>query len=272
MGYHRYWITEHQPQPSPTTILPLLAERTKRIRVGSAGILARYYAPPRTALDFLFLEALFPGRIDAGLCAGFVAPPFSEDFFSGEGSEEEAHKVYREKATLIAEYIRGARPPSARRPSAVPELWIHGSGFGGARLAASLSAAFGYSLFLRGSMDKTDAVDLYRDEFVGREGVEAPRVLVATAGVCAATDAAAREIADQHQNPFVVPILVGSPERCADELAELASRYGTKEITFMDVCTRLYQRIACYRLLAEALASLGLSFDAGTDCPPEGLV
>ena len=49
LALRRFWLTEHQPQPSPLSVLPLLAVTTQRIRVGTAGILMRYYSPPRTA-------------------------------------------------------------------------------------------------------------------------------------------------------------------------------------------------------------------------------
>jgi len=253
LGYARYWITEHQPQVGPLTVLPLLAARTKRIRVGTAGILTRYYAPPRTALDFRFLEALYPGRIDAGLCGGGIPPELEADFHAAQGDESQARQVYLEKARLIAEYIRGERPDAVRRVERPPQLWIHGSGPNGAQLAAQLSASFSYGLFLRGNMDSPEAVELYRERFVQRPEAGAPRALIAVAGVCAATDAAAQEIVERHSNSFIIPGVVGSPERCVAELTSLAERYGTTEVALMDVCSLLDERLACYRLIAERL-------------------
>lgn len=52
LGYSRYWLAEHQPQPNPTLIAALVGGLTDTMRVGTAGILLHYTAPAKADYDF----------------------------------------------------------------------------------------------------------------------------------------------------------------------------------------------------------------------------
>src|SRR5512138_1613757 len=72
LGYHRYWLAEHHAiaalaDPCPEVLLARLGAETKRLRVGTGGVLLPYYSAFRTAETFRMLEALYPGRIDLGI-------------------------------------------------------------------------------------------------------------------------------------------------------------------------------------------------------------
>src|SRR3954470_7405435 len=72
LGYTRYWLAEHHNLPSgaspaPEIMIGQIAAATKRIRVGSGGVMLPNHAPLVVAERFKTLEALFPGRIDLGL-------------------------------------------------------------------------------------------------------------------------------------------------------------------------------------------------------------
>ncbi len=71
-GYHRYWLAEHHRTPalacaSPEVLMGPVAAATKRIRVGSGGIMLPHYSPLKVAENFLMLDGMFPGRIDLGV-------------------------------------------------------------------------------------------------------------------------------------------------------------------------------------------------------------
>jgi alkanesulfonate monooxygenase SsuD/methylene tetrahydromethanopterin reductase-like flavin-dependent oxidoreductase (luciferase family) len=83
LGYTHYWLTESQPQPSPTLIATLLGGLTENLRIGMAGIQFTYYSPAKAAYDFHLLEAAYPGRIDAGFCAGLALPSLHEELLDG---------------------------------------------------------------------------------------------------------------------------------------------------------------------------------------------
>src|SRR6266487_2183484 len=79
LGYKRFWVAEHHVENTteacPEILAALIASRTKHIRVGTGGVLLRYYSPLKVAETFLTIEALFPGRIDLGVCKGPGALP-----------------------------------------------------------------------------------------------------------------------------------------------------------------------------------------------------
>src|SRR5262249_20238715 len=77
LGYHRYWVAEHHGTPmlacaSPQALIGPIAARTRRIRVGSGGVMLPHYSPLKVAETFSMLAALAPHRIDlaVGRAAG----------------------------------------------------------------------------------------------------------------------------------------------------------------------------------------------------------
>ena len=71
-GYHRFWVSEHHntnsfASASPEILLTKIASITKKIRVGSGGVLLSHYSPLKIAEQFRMLETLFPERIDLGI-------------------------------------------------------------------------------------------------------------------------------------------------------------------------------------------------------------
>src|SRR5437764_7088706 len=72
LGYYRYWLAEHHAiaalgDPCPERLVARLGAETKRIRIGTGGVLLPYYSAFRVAEAFRMLEALYPGRIDLGI-------------------------------------------------------------------------------------------------------------------------------------------------------------------------------------------------------------
>ena len=71
-GFHRYWVSEHHNSDgivgtAPEILMAAIAARTRKIRIGSAGVMLPHYAALKVAEQFRVLEALAPGRIDMGL-------------------------------------------------------------------------------------------------------------------------------------------------------------------------------------------------------------
>ncbi len=71
-GYKRFWLAEHHNMSSvgssaPTILMGHIAGGTKRIRVGSGGIMLPNHSPLMVAEQIGTLETLYPGRIDLGL-------------------------------------------------------------------------------------------------------------------------------------------------------------------------------------------------------------
>src|ERR1700691_2611139 len=72
LGSERFWVSEHHTSASivgtaPEILIAAIAASTRRIRVGSAGVMLPHYSALKVAEQFRVLEALAPGRIDLGV-------------------------------------------------------------------------------------------------------------------------------------------------------------------------------------------------------------
>ncbi|MDE2639310.1 MAG: MsnO8 family LLM class oxidoreductase, partial [Chloroflexota bacterium] len=72
LGYERYWLAEHHNTtalacPAPEVMIPQVAARTQRIRVGSGGVMLSHYSPLKVAEAFHVIEAMHPGRMHMGV-------------------------------------------------------------------------------------------------------------------------------------------------------------------------------------------------------------
>jgi len=67
LGYERYWVSEHHNSASivgtaPEILIAAIAATTRRIRVGSAGVMLPHYSALKVAEQFRVIEAIAPGR------------------------------------------------------------------------------------------------------------------------------------------------------------------------------------------------------------------
>src|SRR6201985_3095146 len=72
LGYTRFWMSEHHAMDTlactaPEVMLARIGAETKRIRIGSGGIMLPHYSPYKVAEVFRTLEAFYPGRVDLGI-------------------------------------------------------------------------------------------------------------------------------------------------------------------------------------------------------------
>lgn len=259
LGYARYWIAEHQPQPSPISLAAIIAGQTERIRVGTAGVLLHYYPPIRTAHEFHLLERAYTGRIDAGFCGG-ITP--NRELVEGDRDGRDLGAVidaYPERVRRFVRQLRNTRADPAFDPALAwpgvgdepPQIWSLGGGGRSSELAAELGLGLGYALMFAASHDEPGVARRYRERFVPHRDRAAPAVAVAVAGVCAETDEAARRLAGAWTNPAFRPRVVGGPATCAAALAALGERYGADELVFLALCGRDDQARG-FELLADA--------------------
>ena len=71
-GYTRFWVSEHHNSnsfsgTSPEILIGQIAAKTRRIRVGSGGVMLRHYSALKVAEQFSVLDSFYPGRIDLGI-------------------------------------------------------------------------------------------------------------------------------------------------------------------------------------------------------------
>lgn len=78
LGFGSVWLAEHHFHPfgglfsAPPVIGAAIAQRTSRMRIGTAVALLPYHNPLRIAEDYAALDCLSEGRVDFGIGHGFV--------------------------------------------------------------------------------------------------------------------------------------------------------------------------------------------------------
>ena len=77
LGFDSFWIAEHHfheygAVPRPPVWLAAAAERTRRIRLGSAVVVLPFDNPLRAAEDYAMVDVLSEGRLNLGVGAGYL--------------------------------------------------------------------------------------------------------------------------------------------------------------------------------------------------------
>ncbi|HSK29689.1 MAG TPA: LLM class flavin-dependent oxidoreductase, partial [Candidatus Limnocylindria bacterium] len=78
LGFDSVWLAEHHfhsfggTLSSPPVIGAAIAQRTSKIRIGTAVTLLPYHNPLRIAEDYATLDCLSRGRLDFGIGHGFI--------------------------------------------------------------------------------------------------------------------------------------------------------------------------------------------------------
>ena len=188
LGYHRYWLAEHHPPrtlgtaslacTSPEVMVGPVAAATKRIRVGTGGIMLPHYSPLKVAETFQMLAALFPDRIDLGIGRAAGTSPTI------------AHALRRDKRLAplddFPEQLHELMGYLDSSPFEAPDLWLLGSSPQSAEWAAAAGLPYAFADFIN-PYGSTCAFD-YTDQFQPCRRLPQPKQIVAVSAICAETD------------------------------------------------------------------------------------
>ncbi len=208
-GYNRFWLAEHHGMPgiasaATSVVIGHVGAATKRIRIGSGGIMLPNHAPLVIAEQFGTLEALFPGRIDLGLGRApgtdmRTARALRRNMEAG--TESFPHDII-ELRRLLGE------PSEDQSLLAVPgmrshvPLWLLGSSLYSAHLAAALGLPYAFASHFAPDQ-LMEAISIYRERFQPSDELDKPYVMVGIMGVAAETDAEAEHLFTSSQQQFV---------------------------------------------------------------------
>ncbi len=193
LGYHRYWFAEHHAaptlaSPAPEVLAAWVLAQTRRIRIGSGGVMLRHYAPYKVAENFNLLAALAPGRVDLGVGkAPGGLPASTASLAAGRPPFTDFDQQLRD----LEGYLSGAETEAQARPvpQQAPERFLLGASPQSAQQAAELCWRFVYAAHFDGDPKHIEAAfDAYRT-------VSTQPPLLATVAFAAPTaEAAARHI------------------------------------------------------------------------------
>jgi luciferase family oxidoreductase group 1 len=203
LGYDRFWVAEHHGMAdtlagtTPEVLLGHLAGETDSIRIGSGAVLLNHYSPLKVAEQFGALDALAPGRIDAGLGRANGSPAVDRalgtDRRVQNPDEDHAEKVEAVISHLYDDYPDGHAysdieiPRSGADP---PVPWVLGSSPSSGAIAGKLGLRYCFAAFIRPQFAEY-AFEEYREEFQSSAlpgGIDEPQGMVAVNAVCADTD------------------------------------------------------------------------------------
>jgi len=205
LGFTRYWVAEHHNLPSiastaPEIMIGQIAAITKRMRVGSGGVMLPNHAPLMVAERFKVLEALFPDRIDLGLGRAPGTDPVTSYALRRRqhSGEDDFLERFQELMLFANNAFPEKHPFHAMRamPAEVrlPPVWLLGSSGYSAQLAAMIGSGFAFAHHFA-EYDATAAMLSYRENFQPSAARPSPYAILACAVVCADTDAAAEQLA-----------------------------------------------------------------------------
>ncbi len=296
LGYHRYWVAEHHGSlslagTSPEALIGPIAAVTTRLRVGSGGVMLPHYSPRKVAETFSVLSGLFPGRIDLG-----VGRTAGADEVTTRALQRDRRMVpaddFPEQLVELLFYLGdrlGSRHPFAAlaalpgRPE-TPEPWLLGSSHESAVWAAQAGLPYAFGDFINPGGAESAAAYVARFQ-AGH--LEAPRVAVAVAVVCAPTDAEAERLASSGRmaralraqgrevrvptveaamahiaehgapadyGPRGTRAIVGDPATVRSRIEETARAYGAEEVIVVTITHDHAARRRSYELIADAFA------------------
>jgi luciferase family oxidoreductase group 1 len=296
LGFTRYWLAEHHNTPliassAPEIMIGHVADATRRIRVGSGGIMLPNHTPLKVAETFRVLEALHPGRVDLGLGRAPGTDPLTAVALRRSRAALDADDFPQRLEDLLHFLDHGfpAGHPLERiraMPDDVPmpEIWLLGSSDFSAELSAQMGLRFAFAHHIQ-PLPAVVALRMYREHFQPSDQLKQPESLIGVSVVCAETDARAEELA----RPLALTLLrfrtgrmgrfpsieeattypyspeekmliegnrgrsfVGSPERVRDRLTELAEDAQVDEIMVTTMTHDHADRRRSYELLAQA--------------------
>jgi luciferase family oxidoreductase group 1 len=294
LGYHRFWVSEHHNLPAivgtaPEILMAAIAATTRRIRIGSAGVMLPHYSALKVAEQFRVLEALAPGRIDLGLGRAPGGDMHTAQALNPHayGAAEDFPQQVRDLQAWVGAGEGQAYQGIHAHPQGPtsPEIWILGSSDYGAQLAAHFGLPYAYAYFFSDGRGVEQALDLYRRNYRPSVAHPRPQATICVWALAADTEAEARRLLQTRElwrigferglrNPLVSPeeaaaypytdadratieslrrkAFVGTGEQVAGKLTDLAKRLDLDELVVVTWTYDPAPRHRSYELIAKA--------------------
>ena len=192
LGYERFWVAEHHGMPAvassaPAVLIGAIAAATRRIRVGSGGVMLPNHSSLVIAEQFGTLVALHGDRIDLGLGRAPGTDQLTSSVLRRNVGIETVDDFPNQVVELLAWFgiieplDNGIGSAVVATPGAgdAPLMWLLGSSTFSARLAGILGLPFAFAHHFAGGAGTPEAFEVYREHFAPSGVLEAPRSMVA---------------------------------------------------------------------------------------------
>lgn len=295
-GYTRFWVSEHHDAAtlagsSPEVLIAHLGAVTDSIRLGSGGVMLPHYAAFKIAENFKLLEALYPGRIDAGVGRAPGGMPRAS-YALNEGKKRDTSQFPSQIDDLrmyLTDSIPEEHPYYGMKATPLiegsPPIWMLGSSESSAQLAADKGLPYMFAHFINGEGGQQFAKH-YRERFMPYKESE-PCVGFAIFVVCQETSEQAERIASSMdlslcmgaqgmpskgtpppEKALAYPyskfekllvaenrrrMVVGTPEQVVDQLEVLATEYGADEMMLVSSAYDFTDKLLTFQLIAKEM-------------------
>jgi luciferase family oxidoreductase group 1 len=243
-GFDRYWLAEHHTKlsyySSSEVLIPIIANQTSRIRVGAGGILLSYYSPLKIAECFTAMHALFPNRIELGVCWG---PGVDDKQQRLDLVCANAHELTRETfnakvADLCGLFERRVDNLLTFQPNdaTLPPLWLLGGSSSSFGLATRYNMNFGFMCYSKAAWQA--GKDLF--------------TAASTEGSAPASVATRRAIAVtiDCEGASTNALITGSPGDCVAMISAIANDLGATDVVLVPSAPTRSARDECIRQIA----------------------
>ncbi|KOO49929.1 LLM class flavin-dependent oxidoreductase [Viridibacillus arvi] len=228
-GYERFWVSEHHNSvdvagSSPEVLVSYLLAKTKRIRIGSGGVMLQHYSPYKVAENFHVLSTLEPGRVDLGIGKAPGGLPLSTKALQygtvNNGEDFDERLIFLQQ--LIDNKVPETHPLAGIQATPIPpskqELYLLGASPNSAKLARELGITFVFARFIN-----SDDSIIAEASKVYKENNKNGKFIVAVATIAAPTSQEAIILAE---NQKIVKVHLASGRSLTLNSHEAADKFG----------------------------------------------
>jgi luciferase family oxidoreductase group 1 len=295
LGYKRFWLAEHHNMASiassaTSVLIGYVANGTKKIRVGSGGIMLPNHSSLVIAEQFGTLESLFPGRIDLGIGRAPGTDGLTAQALGRNPANINQH--FPRQIFELQNYFSEDNSKSAVR--AIPgegqniPIYILGSSTDSAYLAAELGLPYAFAGHFAPEMMR-EAFYIYRENFQPSEYLDQPYIIACVNGIAAETEDEAKMLATtlyqaffniirNDRKPFPAPSIdmdniwspmekgailqklkysfIGNPESIEQQIKEFQDTFHVDELMITSHIYSQDAKLRSYEILKSAVNNL----------------
>lgn len=190
IGYDAYYVAEHHNTSglishAPEILMTRLLSVTRKIHVGSAGILLPQYSPYKIAENAKLLEAMFPGRVIIGLGNSPGGSEITRSALTdgGQNKVRDYDRLIEDFLGFLHNTLPLTHPyrtvKAGPRITHHPKVMTLGLTDNGAMRAARLGIGFVFGNFISDKYIES-SIKVYREAFVPSQQFSKPYVIFST--------------------------------------------------------------------------------------------